>query len=218
MDLETAAALVEAFGVGPELTARIAGIEGAANGVTKGTAGSLLDDHQVSTDTVLAVRRMKQAAGQVNVVMHAVGILACLPKILRKGEEVEALSLGAGNSGRDFDLETNHRIAEFKFINWRKKSNTIRQNNVFADVLNLAIAETDRRRELYLVDPAPAEHFLSGGRALDSVLGRHPNARRRFQAAYPEPPFETVGEFWASVRDRIHLVDLRGVLPELSDA
>jgi hypothetical protein len=32
------------------------------------------------------------------------------------GEQVEKVSLGAGNSGREFDRETNYRVAEFKFV------------------------------------------------------------------------------------------------------
>ncbi len=43
----------------------------------------------------------------------------CLPKILKPGEIVEYVSLGAGNTGRQFDLETNRRVAELKFIRWR---------------------------------------------------------------------------------------------------
>jgi hypothetical protein len=27
--------------------------------------------------------------------------------------------IGAGYTGREFDLETNYRVAEFKFIHWR---------------------------------------------------------------------------------------------------
>lgn len=52
-------------------------------------------------------------------IMHAAGIMVALPWILESGEIVESLSLGAGNTGRDHDLETNRRIAEFKFIDWR---------------------------------------------------------------------------------------------------
>ncbi|WP_283814259.1 hypothetical protein [Bradyrhizobium aeschynomenes] len=44
--------------------------------------------------------------------------MLCLPHILEEGEIVDYVSLGAGNTGRPFDLETNRRIAEFKFIHW----------------------------------------------------------------------------------------------------
>ena len=52
--------------------------------------------------------------GQINVIVHAVGILVALPKILELGELVQSLSLGAGNTGRAHDLETDRRIDEFR--------------------------------------------------------------------------------------------------------
>ncbi len=62
---------------------------------------------------------LKEVAGQINVIVHAVGILIALPHILREGEVIQSLSLGAGNTGKAFDLETDWRVAEFKFIQWR---------------------------------------------------------------------------------------------------
>ena len=56
----------------------------------------------------------KRSAGQINVIVHAVGILVALPKILEPGELVQSLSLGAGNTGRAHDLETDRRIDEFR--------------------------------------------------------------------------------------------------------
>ena len=52
-------------------------------------------------------------AGQVNVVIHALGILISLPYLLEDDEEIQSLSLGAGNTGRRYDLETDRRVAEF---------------------------------------------------------------------------------------------------------
>ena len=39
---------------------------------------------------------MKRLAGQINVTIHALGILLCLPHILEPSERVEPVSLGAG--------------------------------------------------------------------------------------------------------------------------
>ena len=72
---------------------------------------------------------IKRLAGQIHVVIHALGILLCLPRILQPGEVVEYVSLGAGNTGRAFDLETNQRIAEFKFIRWQGGAEVIRQGS-----------------------------------------------------------------------------------------
>ena len=52
--------------------------------------------------------------GPDRVIVHAVGILVALPKILEPGELVQSLSLGAGNTGRAHDLETDRRIDEFR--------------------------------------------------------------------------------------------------------
>lgn len=75
----------------------------------------------------------------------------CLPHILEPGELVEYASLGAGNTGRQFDLETNFCVAEFKFINWRGGPESIRQNSIFKDYFLLAEAPTPKRKYLYLL-------------------------------------------------------------------
>ena len=63
---------------------------------------------------VPAALLVKRSAGQINLIVHAVGILVALPKILEPGELVQSLSLGAGNTGRAHDLETDRRIDEFR--------------------------------------------------------------------------------------------------------
>ena len=83
--------------------------------------------------------------GQINVVIHALGILLCLPHILRPGEVIDYVSLGAGNTGRAFDLETSLRIAEFKFIHWQGGPESIRQNSLFKDFYEMAEHETQNR-------------------------------------------------------------------------
>jgi hypothetical protein len=57
---------------------------------------------------------VKHSAGQINAIVRAVRILVALPKILEPGELVQSLSLGAGNTGRAHDLETDWRINEFR--------------------------------------------------------------------------------------------------------
>ncbi|WP_246571886.1 hypothetical protein [Bradyrhizobium liaoningense] len=80
-----------------------------------------------------AAASLKRVAVQVNTAIYALGIMLCVPHILEDGEIVEYVSLGAGNTGRPFDLETNLRVAEFKFIHWQGTADTIRQNSVFKD-------------------------------------------------------------------------------------
>ncbi len=101
-----------------------------------------------------AARSIKRAAAQIDVVLHALGILVLLPSILEDDEVVESLSLGAGTSeARRFDIETNRRIAEFTFIEWTGNDN-VRLQKVFKDFYRLAEFDTRKKRELWLADDA----------------------------------------------------------------
>lgn len=101
---------------GPDLGRTLSKIEERSRGVTRETTTGLLAEVGASKDALAAAATIKALAGQINVTIHALGILRCLPHILQPGEVVEYVSLGAGNTGRPFDLETNLRVAEFKFI------------------------------------------------------------------------------------------------------
>lgn len=130
------------------------------------------------------------------------------------GQESSAtLSLGAGNTGRAHDLETDRRIAEFKFIEWRGGPESIRQNGVFKDLFNLVGNPTTKRRILYLVGTKHAMRFLQNNRALSSVLKDAPTAAR-FYEAYGDR-FQTVAQYYATVRDLVEVVDLAGLVPGL---
>src|SRR5205814_616093 len=124
----------------------------------------------VSMELMLAALLIKRHAGQINEIVHAIGILLALPHILEDGEVVEDLSLAAGNTGKEFDLKTNRRIAEFTFIQWQGGSEVMRQNKIFKDFYFLAEAETDKLRELYVVGTTHPSKFLEGGRALRPIL------------------------------------------------
>ena len=121
---------------GPALTAQLRRIEQVARGVTVEDCDAFLEVAKAGSEVLAAAAALKRMAGQVNVAIHALGILRCLPHILEVEEEVEYVSLGAGNTGRRFDLETNLRIAEFKFIRWRGGAEAARQNAAFKDFVN----------------------------------------------------------------------------------
>lgn len=132
-------------------------------------------------DSAITVKRV---AGQINVIIHAAGILRSLPGLLELGEKVESVSLGAGNTGRQFDLETNMRVAEYKFIDWQGGPESIRQNGIFKDFFELAEHKTHKKKYLYVVGTEYPLKFFNGGRALTSVLSRHPNILARIQEKY----------------------------------
>jgi hypothetical protein len=106
---------------------------------------AVLTTSGVKAEVLGAAGLIKQLAGQINVVIHALGILLCLPHILRPGEVIDYVSLGAGNTGRAFDLETNDRIAEFKFIRWQGGQESIRQNALFKDFYEMANIRAGKR-------------------------------------------------------------------------
>src|SRR5947207_9254032 len=111
-DLLSAATALSSF-AGAALTTRIASLEGSFEGATAESVHARLDSAAVSHDLLASAHVLKRVAGQINVVIHTIGILLCLPHILEPGERVLSLSLGAGNTGRQFDLETDTQIGEF---------------------------------------------------------------------------------------------------------
>jgi hypothetical protein len=104
---------------GGDLTQTIYQIEQSLKGVATDTYSTVLTSSGAKAEVLGAAGLIKQLTAQLNVVVHALGILLCLPHILRPDEVIDYVSLGAGNTNRHFDLETNQRIAEFKFIHWQ---------------------------------------------------------------------------------------------------
>ena len=160
---------------------------------------------------------MKSLVGQVNVVIHVVGILIALPHILANGERVQNLSLGAGNTGRSHDLETDRQIAEFKFIAWRGGAEAIRQNGLFVDIFNLVSTPGTKRRVMYVVDKEHPLRFLSNNRSISSVLSKSRAVEERFRDAHGTQ-FTTVREYWNAVADEVDIVDLRDVVPAFASS
>lgn len=172
----------------------------AETGVTKRLLGSSL--------------LVKRASAQIDTVIHAVGILLSLPHILTKGERVESTSLGAGNTGRAHDLVTDRRIAEFKFIHWKGGSESVRQNGLFIDLFKLAIADTDKNRQLFLLGTKHALRCLRGRRQIESVLSKNKKIREAFRDAHGDH-FQIVNEYYEAVSDRVEIVDLEEAVPKV---
>lgn len=212
-DIEEALAAVQAFGAGPALTARIAGLETRLQGKTRDKAAALLTADKIDETALSGALTIKQLSAQIDVVIHALGILTSLAYLLEPGEVIASLSLGAGNTGRHHDLETDRQIAEFKFIQWRGGPESIRQNSVLVDIFNLANANTNKRRVLYLLDKQHALRFLGNRRAITSVLSKSASVQARFRAAHQDD-FATVREYWATVEERVEIIDLRDLVPE----
>lgn len=63
---------------GPDLTLKLTQIEGAARGLTAGNYVGFLETTGADRETLAAAAKVKWLASQINVTIHAVGILRCL--------------------------------------------------------------------------------------------------------------------------------------------
>lgn len=201
---------------GVNQTQTLSKIESAVRGVTASDCTNFLSNIGACKEALSAAAEVKRLAGQINVTIHALGILLCLPHILEEGEQVEAVSLGAGNTGRDFDLETNFRVAEFKFIRWRGGPESIRQNSIFKDYLLLAENPTPKRKYLYLLGIDHALSFFRGGRALSSVLSRDEKVRKLFSERFGGQ-YQVVRDYYREHADAVRVEDMSPWLSELID-
>lgn len=200
---------------GPDLTQTLSRIETAVHGITAGDCATFVEGAGAGREVLAAAAEMKRLAGQINVTIHALGILLCLPHILQPGERIDSLSLGAGNTGREFDLETNLRVGEFKFIRWRGGAESIRQNSVFKDYVLLAEHPTPKRKHLYLLGVEHALRFFQGGRALSSVLSRDDKLQKFFAERFGDR-YRTVREYYAAHASAVQIEDVSPWLSELA--
>tara|TARA_R110002124_G_scaffold286421_2_gene467287 strand:+ start:867 stop:1508 length:642 start_codon:yes stop_codon:yes gene_type:complete len=159
---------------GDSLTESLSALEKGIVGSNIDESISFCSENNISDEFINSALTIKKVAGEINVIIHASGILHALKDILKPGEIVQSVSLGAGNTGRKFDLETNFQVAEFKFIDWKGGSESIRQNGIFKDFFELAEFDTEKSKNLYVLGTHYPLKFLNGGRALTSVLSKQP--------------------------------------------
>lgn len=207
VDIVQAFKTIEQFSTLDNLTKRISTFEKDLAEKEKSQIQDILLG--VNIPVLSAALTIKNAVGQINVLIHALGILvASLPYILEPGEVIQSLSLGAGNTGRGFDLETDRRVAEFKFIKWQESGrNTIRQNNLFIDLFNLVEHEQERRRYLYVTGKDIPLSFLEKNRDLKSVLSKNRAVSDEFFEKHHDK-YRVVSDYYKEVKGLVHIVDL----------
>jgi hypothetical protein len=199
---------------GLDLTRTIGQIEKSLKGVGSEGYSAVLGTTGAKREILRAAGLVKQVAAQIDVVVHTLGILLCLPHILRPGEVIEYVSLGAGNTKRRFDLETNQRIAEFKFIRWQGGSESIRQNSLFKDFYGLAEQETQKERFLYVLGTEHGKKFFEGGRDLSSVLSHSVKLRKQFTEKLGDR-YGTVRDYYLPRKGLVVIQDVSSFVPEL---
>lgn len=183
MSIDKAIEAIESF-QGSSLTKSLSGIESHVVGLGLEAIHAFCGIQKIDDAFLASAHSIKKIAGQINVIIHASGILRSLQGILEPGELIESVSLGAGNTGRKFDLETNFRVAEYKFIDWQGGAETIRQNGIFKDFFELAEHETPKKKFLYVVGTEFPLKFFRSGRALASVMSRQPSLLARITEKY----------------------------------
>jgi len=212
MDLIQVSRELENF-IGESLTRKISLIEDEFKNKSVGDNIPTLGKHDVTESKLKAAVELKQIAGQVNVVIHTLGILMSLPYITQSDEIIQSLSLGAGNTVKGFDLETNKQIAEFKFIHWRGGSESERQNILFKDFFYLAESPTHKYKKMYLIGKEIPLKFFNGKRSLNSIMSKNSKVKSSFFIKYNDS-FQVVRDYYCFKEKEVEIVDLLKVLPQ----
>lgn len=215
ISISDAAQQVQQFENG-NLGQQIALLEQKLLGANKFSCERYFDEMHITPPLLNSAFAIKRLAGQINVIVHAVGIMLSLPYILQEGEIIQCLSLGAGNTGKPFDLETNFRIAEFKFTHWRGGPESIRENQIFKDFYLLAEYDSTKDKTLYVVDDKYPLKFFDSGRSLSSIMSRNNKLWNEFQSRYGNR-FSTVRDYYDFRKSNVRLSDLTKIIPELPD-
>ena len=157
-----------------------------------------------------AALQIKTASSQIHEVVHGLGILLVLPYILIKDEVIKGLSLGAGSYNSSHDLETNIRIAEFKFFNWRDDNpNSARKKSLFADFFNLTRVEDSREKELYVLDSDAIKcWFETSASKIKNLLNRNSRLREEFKKLHGNLDIEAK-DFYSDWKDKVFIRDLK---------
>ena len=202
---------LDAFLAAESLTSVLSGLEDRLLDADDLVARDVAVASGFDEDLVDSALVIRERVGMLDTLIHAAVITQVLPLILRPGERVlRRPSLGAGNDPeRVYDLETTHRVAEFKLSSW-KGADGARQRSLFADVVGLSLDDTDRRREVYVVGELPRRFLTGSNRNAVKTLSK---ASLRVRQPMGISATTTVSEFTAAAR--IHVVDLCDLLPRL---
>lgn len=198
------------------LTTAVSDLEHALEGADRESVAAVAQGFGVDAELVRAAVLTRRELGRINDVIHASAIVTLLPTLLEPGEVVHGRpSLAAGNDpARRYDLETNLRVAEFKFAEW-KGSDAMRMRGVFKDLVHLAAHDDDRRPELYLIGDRPLKFLKNSTSAASWALDRAKHTRPMFEEKFG-PLTMTVASFTHGPGSRVKLIKLEDLLPALS--
>jgi hypothetical protein len=196
------------------LTSWIAGLEVGLQGADGADVGAAIERDGIGRETLDAALLIKRVSGQINVLVHAIGILNAPPAHpgawRARGEPLP----GRRQYRTTYDLETDKRLAEFKFTARVADPSRSARTNSSRTSSYLVSRPTTKRRYLYVVGKARPMHFFEHGRALTSVLSKDAATEARFREMYGDQ-FRTVCEYYATVRHLVEIVDLADLVPGL---
>lgn len=198
------------------LTTAVAQLEQALEGADRDTAAQIAIDGAIDEQLLKAAVMVRRELGRISDVIHASAIVALLPTLLGHGERIVGRpSLAAGNDpSRRYDLETDERVAEFKFSEW-KGADAMRMRGTFKDLVHLAAHDDDRRPEMYVIGERPLRWLRNSSSPASWALDRATSTRLLFEQQFG-PLTTTVAEFTAGPGGRVKLVDLVDLLPALA--
>ena len=199
---------------GPSLKKTVADFETRLSGASKKDVVAINTTAHLDKTLVASAAQVKRASAQIDTVIHTIGILYSLPYLLEDSEIVKSVSLGAGNAGSDFDLVTDRRIAEFKFIYWQGGSEAVRKKSFFEDYFKLIRDQSKRAKYFYLLNTDIPLRFLKGKSKALRMLDRKQRLASDFQRLYGTR-FQTVGEYYSVHKDQVQFVNLIEVVPGL---
>lgn len=116
MDSAVAFAILDEYLSQRSLTDTIGTLEASLDGAGPDDVHDILRASGLDEDLIDSALVVRERIGMIDTLIHAAVITQTLPLILEPGEVLtKRPSLGAGNDpNRNFDLETTHRVAEFK--------------------------------------------------------------------------------------------------------
>lgn len=162
-----------------------------------------------------AALEIKELSKQVNEIIHATGIIRCLHSILDEDEKVESLSLASSGG---IDLETDRRIAEFKFARWQEEGgNGMRERGVFADLVGLYVHDRiDKKKELYVMDSGSVLKFLNdSGSGWFEKLSKSTRVRAKLEKHIEEQKLsgiQTVKDVYELASHHVRIIDINVVI------
>jgi|SRR3989339_258340 len=205
--------VLEDLAINNDITGLIAKKEADLNDMTGKDIVSLVE-RENEKDILKSALRIKKVTGQIHVIIHAWGILLSLPYILDKDEKITSLSLGAGNTGKKFDLETDKRIAEFKFIEWQGGPEAMRKKALFKDFFYLAEDDGNKKRCLYLLNTDIPNIFFHSETAIKNLVNRNRKLSDDFYGKYKNR-YKVVSEYYLANKDKVEIINLRNVVLDL---